>query len=145
MPAYEMLNKEQVDFSDQDWHTYGKKLDSMGYDNYIVGFQYVPEQPSGVKPLWRDGQLGEANWCAYDKRKRILETKIPENSIVSRIVILYNKHSIRLFGIQFYDKLGVLLLAAGLTKPPFSFAGRHEIILKPGERLLGAMSVMENI
>ena len=74
----------------------------------------------------------------------MIETRIPPQSIVKRVLIQFDKHSKRLFGIQLFDREGTLLLSAGLNRPAFDYAGKHEIILEEEERLIGARSVMEN-
>ena len=71
-----------------------------------------------------------------------METKIPPGSIVQRVIILNDKHSGRLYGVQLFDEAGVLLLNAGLTKPAFGYVEKREIILAENERLVGATSVM---
>lgn len=126
------------------YHYYGVKKEDLSYDIPIVGFQHVLEQASGVKPVWENGEAGCGVWSEFDKRKRVLETKIPLQSIVQRVVIQYDKHSLRLFGVQLFDKQGALLVSAGLNRPSFSYSGIQEIILDEGERLIGARSVMDS-
>lgn len=68
---------------------------------------------------------------------------IPVESIIHRVVIYYFIKNTALFGIEFFDIHGQLLLQAGCVEPDPDLT-QHEIILEEGDRLVGARSKMHN-
>jgi hypothetical protein len=69
---------------------------------------------------------------------------MPVGSIVSKVHIYYFKPTSYLYGIVFFDSANKLLLTAGDSDPDPEYLAVHEIILRDGDKLIGAKSRMKD-
>lgn len=117
--------------------------DQLSFENDIVGLQHVPGCECGVAPIFRNGMIAPVMWDDIATGTGIKESYIPVDSIIYRVVIFYFKRNTALFGMEFFDENGQLLLQAGCVEPDPDLH-QHEIVLEPGDRLIGARSKMHN-
>ena len=96
-----------------------------------------------MAPIFRNGQIAPVVWDDVAKGVGVKQTYIPVNSTIYRVVIYYFVKNTALFGIEFFDINGQLLLQAGSVEPDEEIT-QHEIILEEEDRLVGARSKMHN-
>ena len=87
--------------------------------------------------------MAQVVWDDVAKGVGVKSSYIPVESIIHRVVIYYFIKNTALFGIEFFDIHGQLLLQAGCVEPDPDLT-QHEIILEEGDRLVGARSKMHN-
>jgi hypothetical protein len=130
---YEAYKKYEADRFYLAW-------DQLFYDNDIVGLQHIPGFPDGITPIWRNGYIAPVEWPSH-LQANVEQTRIPGGSIIYKVIMFYNQRGTQLGGVQFFDPNGKMLLKAGNTHAD---AKTHEIILKNGQRLIGAKAKLRD-
>lgn len=117
---------------------YGVMNFLLSYDNPIKKIHHVPGFSKGIIPESLDGSLPLKTIVKFNDEENVVKAAdVPDSSILSSIIIHYDKKGYYFYGLSFLDKKSNCVLKVGYTPDIQNNIAHHSIPFGKNDRLIG--------